>query len=70
MAKPETEKIGFGLKLRKDGEKVETEKQPKQVSGNKETDSLFHCPFCGSIMTWWRGSLFCPRCGWREGCCD
>ncbi len=33
-------------------------------------DGQIHCPFCGSPMTWWRGAPFCPRCGWREGCCD
>lgn len=48
----------------------EFEKHGEYVSkGHQKGDSLY-CPFCGSSMTWWRGSPFCPRCGWREGCCD
>lgn len=52
------------------GKRAELEKRSKQISDNRQSDDCFHCPFCGSLMTWWRGALFCPRCGWREGCCD
>jgi len=52
------------------GKRAKPEKRSKQVSDESQSDDRFHCPFCGSLMTWWRGSPFCPHCGWREGCCD
>lgn len=58
------------LKNQNNGKGEKPEGQGKQVSVDRQNDNLLHCPFCGSPMTWWRGSPFCPHCGWREGCCD
>ncbi len=44
--------------------------QAKSPQRNDQTDDTHFCPQCGAVMTWWRNSLFCAHCGWREGCCD
>jgi predicted amidophosphoribosyltransferase len=49
--------------------KVTPEVAVENRQPDREPDKIF-CPQCGAVMTWWRGSPFCPKCGFRGGCCD
>ncbi|WP_456332676.1 hypothetical protein [Fervidibacter sacchari] len=58
-----------GNGAKRNSTKVEPKVVVENQQPNQEPEKIF-CPQCGATMTWWRGSPFCPRCGWREGCCD
>gem|GEM_PF-2228679 len=59
---------GYGKLSQAATEKAMTEMFQRQRTS--QSSDLPFCPQCGAETIWWRGSTFCPKCGFREGCCD
>ncbi len=58
--------------LKGDEQHAQRPTKPKTASSVVRLPSVegVLCPRCGTGLDWWKGLPLCPRCGWREGCCD